>query len=352
MAKFAFRALARSYPEPSDFLAKANEVVVEEIALGKFITMLYAVVDPETLEIACGSAGHPPPRIVQPDGTVTGLEATGLALGVEPGQRYETERVKLAAERRDRPLHGRGDRGPAGRRPVRRSPARRLPAGERRPLGPAARGCAGRPTCASSRAAISQTTARSSACAWHPESVTAAAIALPASAAAVGRVRLGVVVFMAGAGTLATEIAASRLLAPYFGSSTIVWANIIGLILAYLSLGYWLGGKLADRRPEPRVLGWIVVVAAALRRSHALHRPADPRPGRGGPGRRGRRRGRRLVLRCAGALRRAGDPPRDGLALRDQARACRRGGGRGGRRAPVRALHGGCHPRDTSSPRS
>jgi spermidine synthase len=78
----------------------------------------------------------------------------------------------------------------------------------------------------------------------------------------VGRTRLGAVVFAGGVGTLATEIAASRLLAPYFGSSTIVWANIIGLILVYLSLGYWLGGKLADRRPEPRLLGWTIVVAA------------------------------------------------------------------------------------------
>jgi predicted membrane-bound spermidine synthase len=86
--------------------------------------------------------------------------------------------------------------------------------------------------------------------------------ALGTTAIAVGRVRLGVVVFIAGAATLATEIAASRLLAPYFGSSTIVWANIIGLILLYLSIGYWLGGKVADRRPEPRVLGWIILVAA------------------------------------------------------------------------------------------
>jgi spermidine synthase len=76
--------------------------------------------------------------------------------------------------------------------------------------------------------------------------------------------RLGGVVCAAGAGTLSTEIAASRLLAPYFGNSTVVWANIIGLILVYLSLGYWLGGKLADRAPRPALLGGIVLTAAAF----------------------------------------------------------------------------------------
>jgi spermidine synthase len=73
---------------------------------------------------------------------------------------------------------------------------------------------------------------------------------------------LAALVFGAGIGSLATEIAASRLLAPYFGSSTIVWANLIGIVLAGLAFGYWVGGRVADRRPEPRLLGLIVLAAA------------------------------------------------------------------------------------------
>jgi spermidine synthase len=74
--------------------------------------------------------------------------------------------------------------------------------------------------------------------------------------------RLGAIVFIAGAATLAVEICASRLLAPFFGNSTVVWANVIGLILVYLSVGYWFGGRIADRHPDARLLGRIVLVAA------------------------------------------------------------------------------------------
>ena len=87
---------------------------------------------------------------------------------------------------------------------------------------------------------------------------------MSASAAAErpGTFALGALVFGAGIGALATEITGSRLLAPYFGASTIVWANLIGIVLAALALGYWLGGRLADRRPEAALLGRIVLGAA------------------------------------------------------------------------------------------
>ena len=95
MAKFVFRSLAREHPEPGDFLAFANNVVVDEIAPGKFITMTYLAVDPAHGEVACANAGHPPPRLVLPDGTVRGLEAAGIVLGIDSDQTYVEVRTEL-----------------------------------------------------------------------------------------------------------------------------------------------------------------------------------------------------------------------------------------------------------------
>ncbi|MDP3520237.1 MAG: fused MFS/spermidine synthase [Hydrogenophaga sp.] len=75
---------------------------------------------------------------------------------------------------------------------------------------------------------------------------------------------LEVLVFAVGAGTLGSEIAAARLLAPWFGASTIVWANTIAIVLVALSIGYAIGGRFADKDPRPAGLAKIVLIASAL----------------------------------------------------------------------------------------
>jgi spermidine synthase len=72
-------------------------------------------------------------------------------------------------------------------------------------------------------------------------------------------------VFCVGMSSLGAEIAAARLLAPWFGASTIVWANTIATVLVALSVGYALGGRLADRNPTmPGLARWVVWAAAML----------------------------------------------------------------------------------------
>src|SRR5688500_17716025 len=75
---------------------------------------------------------------------------------------------------------------------------------------------------------------------------------------------IGVAVFLAGAALLGLEIAASRVLAPYFGNSLYVWGALIGVVLAGLSTGYWIGGAIADRYPTPRLLVAMLAAASVL----------------------------------------------------------------------------------------
>ncbi len=72
------------------------------------------------------------------------------------------------------------------------------------------------------------------------------------------------IVFISGGVLLVLEIVASRVLAPFFGNSVYVWGSLIGVFLAGLSLGYFVGGRVADRRPSPALFSNLVFLAGAL----------------------------------------------------------------------------------------
>jgi spermidine synthase len=84
---------------------------------------------------------------------------------------------------------------------------------------------------------------------------------------------LEIVAFFSGAVVMILELTGSRIVAPYLGTSMIIWTSLIGVILASLSVGYWLGGKYADRNPSIQVLQRILLTAGVLIILIALMQP-------------------------------------------------------------------------------
>lgn len=72
------------------------------------------------------------------------------------------------------------------------------------------------------------------------------------------------VTFLSGAVFLGLEIIASRVIAPFFGNSVYVWGSLISVFLLALSIGYFLGGMLADRVPDFRVLSLVIFAAGVF----------------------------------------------------------------------------------------
>jgi spermidine synthase len=73
-----------------------------------------------------------------------------------------------------------------------------------------------------------------------------------------------VLAFFSGMCIMAVELCASRLMAPFFGTSNFVWTNIIGIIMIALSVGYFVGGRLADRKPRLHIILRLLMAASAF----------------------------------------------------------------------------------------
>ncbi|MEW6374799.1 MAG: fused MFS/spermidine synthase [Thermodesulfobacteriota bacterium] len=74
-------------------------------------------------------------------------------------------------------------------------------------------------------------------------------------------VKANIVVFIASFCTLVIELVAGRIMAPYVGVSLYTWTSIIGVVLAGISIGAYLGGLIADRYPWPSTLGWLLFLS-------------------------------------------------------------------------------------------
>ena len=71
-----------------------------------------------------------------------------------------------------------------------------------------------------------------------------------------------ITVFLCGALGMALELVAARILSPYVGSSNLIWTTIIGIMLTSMSIGYWLGGKIVDKKEDKNLLSLFLLVGA------------------------------------------------------------------------------------------
>ena len=315
---------------PGRALTQANEVAIGELAGGTFVTMVCVTVDPATGDVCAASAGHPPLRVLSPDGAVTALAPSGLALGIEADQHYEQDSANLSPGaalclytdglievRRDGVQYG-VDRLDAALAAGCELSAQNLEARRRR------------------RAPVRRRARRRLRRRRHPPDVVARSVTAeePGLRRAGAHSSLNVLVFFAGAGALATgdrrrQIARALLRARRSSGRTSSASSSPPLrrLLA--------GRKGGGPQPEPAMSSAASWSPRDADRDRPLRGRAVPR--RLGEGSRPdlRRRSDRFLLRRARAVRAAGDPARHGRAVRSEARHR----GRPGRRLRRRRLY-------------
>lgn len=74
--------------------------------------------------------------------------------------------------------------------------------------------------------------------------------------------QLEIIVFICEAMTMVIELIAARVLSPYVGSSNLIWTSIIGVMLISMSIGYWAGGKIADKKQDLKDLSEFILIAS------------------------------------------------------------------------------------------
>lgn len=74
--------------------------------------------------------------------------------------------------------------------------------------------------------------------------------------------KLEITVFICGALGMVLELVAARVLSPYVGSSNLIWTSIIGIMLTSMSIGYYIGGKIADKKHDINILSQFILLSA------------------------------------------------------------------------------------------